>query len=525
MNPQNKSARPGQDAPKQADENKIPTTDSPVKPAEPADSSNLQKTQMSPEQRDAELTRLASLANLDYEAERCDAAKRMGIGRVSVLDAEVNARRKAKTERKSGTAIAFPAIEPWEGEVNGAELLDAIVATFNRYIVLPPHAAAALALFVVATYAVECFDAAPYLNLTSPEKRCGKTLTLRLLTLLCYRACAAANCSEASVFRLIEECHPCLLFDEVDTFFKDKPQLRGILNAGNIRTDAFVLRTIEVRRGGVTDFQQRSFSLFGPKVFSGIGAIESTLADRSIVLRMARKRPDEKRQRFRRRTFHPEPIRAKCLRWIQENDEELRSREPMVPEALNDRAADLWEPLLIVAELAGNAWAECARAAAVDLSGDGDGSDNSSNGGLLLGDIRDIFEQQETRRLSSSALCSILATLEQRPWAEWNHGRPINPNKLSRLLKPYKVASRKLRLPDGSTPWGYDSDDFADAWERYLPKRNNGTTPVNTAQNGVLENGTEHPCSKSENRQNHCENKACASVPDFDPGATEADLI
>ena len=50
--------------------------------------------------------------------------------------------------------------------------------------------------------------------------------------------------------------------------------------------------------------------------------------------------------------------------------ETLRTARPALPEALNDRAQDNWEPLLGIADLAGGDWPKAARDAALELSVD-----------------------------------------------------------------------------------------------------------------------------------------------------------
>lgn len=394
---------------------------------------------------------------------------------------------------ESASLFPHPPATAWASAVDGTTLLDDLAAVLRRFVILPAHAADTLALFILETYSADCFDAAPYVNLASPVKRCGKTLTLRMLSLLCDRALPSANCSEASVFRALHSEHPCLLIDEVDTFFADKPQLRGILNSGNVRADAAVMRTVEVRRGGTTDFEVRRYSTFGPKVFSGIGRLADTLADRSIVIPMRRKRPDESCLRFRRREFDGEPLRQQCRRWADDHATYLTASQPVLPQELNDRAADLWEPLLAVADTAGGEWPERARAAALALSGDNPELAPVSLCERLLADIHTLFDRVETDRFSSIILCKRLIALEEAPWAEVRKGHPINPNKLASLLKNFGVHSRKVRTSRTETAQGYDRQDFDDAWKRYIPsvfaasKWNNGTKAVDIGENAVFD--------------------------------------
>jgi hypothetical protein len=102
--------------------------------------------------------------------------------------------------------------------------------------------------------------------------------------------------SEAVAYRHIEFQQPTLLLDEVDTIFSPKTAerhegLRALLNAGH-RRGAKVPRCI-----GVSE-QIAEFSVFCPKVLAGIGALPDTIADRSIPMRLARKKKDDHLERF-----------------------------------------------------------------------------------------------------------------------------------------------------------------------------------------------------------------------------------
>ncbi len=471
--------------------------------------------------------RLAAMPPAQYDRCRKNEAKRLGI-RPQTLDDEVSKCRVATSgPDERGTTpssdLVKPEPEPWPDEVDGSQLLESLAATLNRFVVFGHHAADALALFILETYAAVCFDAAPYVHLTSPEKRCGKSLVIRLLALLCARALPAGPCTESAIFRAIAATTPTLLIDEVDTFFADRHELRGMLNVGNIRDDAAVMRTEEVVRNGAREFVVRRYSVFCPKVFGGIGKLADTLADRSIVVLMRRKRVDEKRERFRRRNFNAEPLRRQCRRWADDNADALAAAEPRLPEQLNDRAADLWEPLLAIADRVGGPWPERARAAAVALSGESDDGNPTSLGGLLLADIRHIFDEDSADRIGSAQLCEKLVELEERPWGEIHHNKAITQNRLSRMLAPYGVTSRKIRQPDG-TRQGYLREDFEDAWQRYVPvlvpptsNWNNGTRPVNNGETRVSEVEQSGDVFHSEKSISPNNDAGCSTVPLLPP--------
>ena len=102
----------------------------------------------------------------------------------------------------------------------------------------------ALALWVLPCYMFEAWFTSPYLAITSPVKRCGKTLLLIVLGALVPCRLFASNVTPAVLFRTIEKYAPTLLIDEADTFIRDKDELRGVLNSGHTRTTALVLRAV-----------------------------------------------------------------------------------------------------------------------------------------------------------------------------------------------------------------------------------------------------------------------------------------
>src|SRR5512132_1032890 len=167
-------------------------------------------------------------------------------------------------------------------------------------------------------------------------------------------------------------------------------ELLGVINSGHQRNAAFVLRV------SGDELEPKLFSTWAPKVLAMIGKLPSTLSDRAIEVPLKRKRPDEKVTRFRIvRPGNLPDLKRKCIRWAAVNLISVRDGAlgVSVPDGLNDRAADNWEPLLAVADRTGGEWPERARKAAVALSGNGVVEDDSI-GVMLLGDIRLIFERR-----------------------------------------------------------------------------------------------------------------------------------
>jgi putative DNA primase/helicase len=282
-----------------------------------------------------EIARLAALNPLQYSRERTTVADALGVA-VGALDQAVKEHQRSK---KTDTDSQLPhwAVEPWKDPVATASLLDAIVAVFNRSVVLPKHAAEAMALWCLHAWGFDAWDLSPFLMLASPTKRCGKTTALILLNWLTPRSVVAGDVSPTSIFRYIEEQRPTLLIDEADTFLKVSDEIRGILNAGHTKATAHAIRNIEV--GG--QHVPKMFSTWAPKIIAGIGRFAGTLEDRSVIVPMQRKPKGARVQRCRHRdSAELIELRQKALRWATDNLPALHTAAPKLPDALNDRAAD-----------------------------------------------------------------------------------------------------------------------------------------------------------------------------------------
>jgi GNAT superfamily N-acetyltransferase len=324
-------------------------------------------------------------------------------------------------------------------------------------------------LWVLHCHALDAADITPYLNIHSAEKGSGKTRLLEVLRLLVPQPWFTGSVSAAVLFRTIEEKAPTLLLDESDAVFGGDKEyaeaLRGVLNTGNDRDG----KASRCERQG-NNFVSRDYATFCAKAIAGIGdRLPDTVRDRSVPIRLRRKAPDERVERFRRRKVEPElkPLAEQAAAWAFQNTESLRRAEPNLPDELSDRQQDAAEALLAIADAIGAEWSERARAALVELFASAAARDQSI-GVQLLAAIRDLFQKAgDPGRLPSAALHEQLIEIEGTPWAEWKDGKPITKNGIAKLLKPYEIYSRCVR--EGKEVFkGYYMAAFADAWNRYL---------------------------------------------------------
>jgi putative DNA primase/helicase len=413
------------------------------------------------ESHDQILQRLAALSPLEYDQQRVEQAKRLGC-RTSILDKLIEARRPNFSRELQGRAMELADVEPWPESVNGADILNQIAKTFCGYVAMPNSTADVSALWCAHAHYPGAFECSPRANITSPEKRCGKTTWRDVASLLVPRAVLAENLSTAVLFRVVEQYKPTILADECDTWLRDNDELRGMLNAGHRRGGR------ALRCEGEAN-EVRAFSVFAPVVLCGIGTLSGTLHDRSIVIRLERAKPGELSKRFdSRRVEYEKELCRKLARFVADNAARLETCDPKMPDGAFNRLADNWRPLFAIAEIAGGDWPQRAATAFFKLTSSDD-VDAHGIGTTLLDDIKQMFTNAGADKLSSVTLCNLLAEIEGREWAEWGRGhKPISTHQLAKLLSRFNVFPGVIRV-GAETPRGYLLDDFAEAFARYLP--------------------------------------------------------
>jgi Protein of unknown function (DUF3631) len=383
----------------------------------------------------------------------------------------------------------------------GGELLDQVEAFLRRFVVFAADAqAVAVALWVAHTWCFAAAETTPYLHVTSPEKRSGKSRLVEVLAQLARGALQAANMTAAALYRSIIDPAPALLFDEVQELFgrgadDDQRQLRACLHSG-YRLGGAARRCV----GEGTKQTVAEFPTFCPKVLAGTGSLPDMLADRAIAIQLQRRTRDEPVERFRIRRIRGEveALRRRLAGWAQAAVPVLHDADPELPEQLDDRAQDCWEPLLALAELAGGDWPKRARVAAVELAG-GDRLADPSTGTLLLAHCWEAFAGEDADRLATARLLELLCGRDDGPWAEW-WGKYLHDDgqakvaaaRLAKLLRRFGIAPKVLDF-DGRKARGYALSAFSDAFGRYLPSGDlrPATLPRNSAAQGTFSDVTE----------------------------------
>jgi hypothetical protein len=394
----------------------------------------------------------------EYELKRKSLAKEYGV-RPAYLD---SIRREAEPEKVQGREIALEEPEPWPTHVDGARLLDALVSQIRRFLVAPPFAIEAAALWLILSYLVDRAACLPLLVFFSATKRCGKTTGLEIVSRLALKALPASTITSAALFRVVEKYRPTLVLDEADSIFKENEDLRTLVNASFSRTAAFAIRCAG------EDQEPRIFSTWCPKALGLIGRLPPTLADRSILIPMRRKKSEETVERLRADEDQGfEELRRKIVRWTRDNTEALKRNDPQIPIELNDRQADAWRELFRIADVAGGAWPKIARDAAIAICAQSD-SDDDDVRTLLLRDLKALFASATYKTaFTSEEIVEHLATLEDRPWPGFAGGRGFSKNNLARFLKPFGVQAAQVKT-SGRNVRAYRVEDFKELFSRYL---------------------------------------------------------
>lgn len=211
---------------------------------------------------------------------------------------------------------------------------------------------------------------------------------------------------------------------------------------------------------------------FCPVALAGLDDLPDTLMTRAVVVRMRRRSPSERIEPYRPRVTRAaaEALRAEISRWADQVRPGMLDVWPELPEGITDRNADVWEPLIAVADAAGGPWPELLRIAAVEMVAE-QGQRPPTLGIRLLADIRTVMAEHTVMR--TTELLGALAAMETAPWGSMLNGQPIDARFLARRLAKYDIPTSNTVRVGGEVAKGYAVHHFADAWARYLPP----TTP------------------------------------------------
>ena len=140
--------------------------------------------------------------------------------------------------------------------------------------------------------------------------------------------------------------------------------------------------------------------------------------------------------------------RTTSTEWLRSNIlAALERATPVMP--LEDRAADTWEPLIAVADLAGGDWPERGRHAAEVMTAERDGNTVNSDRIRLLTDCRAAFGPHDA--IPTTVLLDRLKADPEAPWAEYGNNR-THPDEARRATPRVRHQLRQHPVHDRDKP-------------------------------------------------------------------------
>ena len=346
-------------------------------------------------------------------------------------------------------------------QVIGQYLMAEARTFLSRFAVLPSDAVLDMAvLWATHTWIYRAWDYTPRLDITSVQPGSGKTQVMRLLGLLCARPVQMAQITGPAVWHLIAEREPSpIMLDEADAIFGRGGQradlLRSILNAG-YASDGNIQRVVS---GHLADFP-----VFAPAMFAGLGDLPETLKDRSIVVKMERRKSGQKMERYTAKLH--QDIGRKTGKLIGSWAEHIQATASTViwedpPAGMPDRQVDIWEPLVGIADCLGGDWPVRVREAARIIA-----TGSAPSGALppslaLLSGIRDVWPEGADKMPTADLLRGLAA----HPLGEWDWPAARAAKELAARLRDQGVTPVPVRLGD-KVLQGYRREDLETAWAK-----------------------------------------------------------
>lgn len=364
-------------------------------------------------------------------------------------------------------------------KTTSSELVKSIENFFLDYVSFTDDGHAfALALWSIATYAYEVFDAFAYLVITSATKRSGKTRLAELIGFVSHAPQNFAAMTASTIFRCIDQFSPTIIFDEAETLSSEAAStMRAVLNVG-YRKGQSIPRV--AANGDI-----RHFPTYCPKIFILIGDVYDTLRDRAIIVTLKRAEPkarfdyNEANNRGSSMSLQTQDVIAQ-KGFVEKLTVEYTNLQA---NWLSDRDEEIWRPILAMCKmLCPERYTELERIAA-DLATEktaparhyaefADVEDEhlrDEYGKRLLTDVARTFATIKRQSLSSQQILDALYALPTSPWRKFR-GDGLTLQTMAEMLSPFGINTQSVRVePDAAT---------AQNWKHIRKGKQDGKTKV-----------------------------------------------
>jgi hypothetical protein len=343
----------------------------------------------------------------------------------------------------------------------------------GRYVALrDPGTAAWLATWALGTWCYRAFRVYPYLSVRSAERRCGKSRLMRLLCRVGFNASPpTTHPTEAQLYREASRRSGLQAFDEMESLRGggDKDRLATLISVLNVGFEQGGAVSRQEKRG--ERFVEVLYEVYAPRVLAGIAGLRETLEDRSLTLVMFRRRKDEPVARLGRETeAEAEALRDACALACLTRIGDILSAYELAPAVLDsrevdDRAVDLWAPLLALAMVAdaeaGGARAEQILEVARVLSDAREADDEAGAAARLITALQTVAADIGVAATPTRLLEALQAT--GYAWVKSTRRLAGLLAPLGLVARPGRESGRPVRL------YSLDPDALADLARRYNP--------------------------------------------------------
>jgi len=352
--------------------------------------------------------------------------------------------------------------------------LDAIDGFIRRFIVLPHETDYSLiSLWVAHTYFTDVINTTPRLAIISPEYGCGKSRVLEVLQELSFKGEKLDYFTRSYLMRTVDQVRsefgksPTLLVDELDAVWGRKgdegESIRAFTNSG-YRDSGFY----GITEGEGKNRKATKFRTFAPMALAGKGEIiPESVTSRGITIRLQRRKEDQRIENFLSRKgvmFEAEELREWLTSWADQSAQDLNFNPEMT---VTDRDREVWSPLFMVADLAGEEWEDKAEIALTYYMKSIQ-EDSVPRERQLLSDTQEIIHRLGGEKIRTAILLNELVEIPDSEWGKLNYGNAITEKYIAKRLRPYGITPHNLRFGE-NTFKGYLRHEVDQACSIYLP--------------------------------------------------------
>jgi hypothetical protein len=359
--------------------------------------------------------------------------------------------------------------------------LNVLEGFFRRFAVLPNETDySVITLWIAHTFYTDTINTTPRLAIISPEYGCGKSRVLEVLQELCFKGEKLDHFTRSYLMRTVDQVRtefgksPTLLVDELDAVWGRKGDegeaIRAFVNSG-YRDSGFY----GITEGEGKNRKATKFRTFSPMALAGKGEIiPESVATRGITIRLQRRKEDQQIENFLSRKgvlVEAEEIREWLTSWADQTAQDLNFNLEM---SVTDRDREVWSPLFMIAELAGEEWVEKAEMALTHYMTSIQ-DDSVPRERQLLSDTQEIISRLGEDKIRTATLLSELVSLPDSEWGKLNYGNAITEKYIAKRLKTYGITPRNLRFGE-NTFKGYLRFEVEKACAIYLPAHSKSDT-------------------------------------------------